>query len=241
MHNISFRAPWIRMAAFLLAAVLLGFSFLYAMIAVGCVSLGFFGGDPVFQTSWRCAELVRSRGYAIIEQYRRNPEFTRWDKLLADSDLRFIILEEATGDVVASYLQGLGIETPDNLANNPFLYQYDYTMSRGEYGTALEYVYVCDYYFGSDWMGEDSWRQQTAQPEETNPMVEIQTATGIIEAPAPTEEVAVDAGEPSYQILYILDCYDAAALLVADAQLSILEVADALKEYEERFGGETAE
>ena len=40
------------------------------------------------------------------------------------------------------------------------------------------------------------------------------------------------------EINYILDCYDAAALLIADAELSIYEVADALKEYEERFGGE---
>ena len=40
------------------------------------------------------------------------------------------------------------------------------------------------------------------------------------------------------EINYILDCYDAAALLIADAELSICEVADALKEYEERFGGE---
>ena len=38
------------------------------------------------------------------------------------------------------------------------------------------------------------------------------------------------------EILYIMDCYDAAAFLIADAQLSILEVADALQEYEERFG-----
>lgn len=43
------------------------------------------------------------------------------------------------------------------------------------------------------------------------------------------------------EILYILDCYNAAALLVADAELSILQVADALMEYEERFGGETEE
>ena len=43
------------------------------------------------------------------------------------------------------------------------------------------------------------------------------------------------------EIDYILDCYDAAAFLVADAQLSILEVADALQEYEERFGGEPEE
>ena len=40
------------------------------------------------------------------------------------------------------------------------------------------------------------------------------------------------------EILYILDCYDAAEFLIAEAQLSILEVADALQEYEERFGGE---
>ena len=42
-------------------------------------------------------------------------------------------------------------------------------------------------------------------------------------------------------INYILDCYDAAAFLVADAELSILEVADAWQEYEERFGGESEE
>ena len=40
------------------------------------------------------------------------------------------------------------------------------------------------------------------------------------------------------EINYILDCYDAAALLIADAELSIYEVADALKEYKERFGDE---
>ena len=43
------------------------------------------------------------------------------------------------------------------------------------------------------------------------------------------------------EINYILDCYDAAAFLIADAELSILEVADALKEYEERFGSEPKE
>ena len=43
------------------------------------------------------------------------------------------------------------------------------------------------------------------------------------------------------KMLYILDCYDSAALIIADAQLSILEFADALQEYEERFGKETAE
>lgn len=39
------------------------------------------------------------------------------------------------------------------------------------------------------------------------------------------------------ELLYIMDCYDSAALLIADAQLAILEVADAFQIYEERFGG----
>lgn len=39
------------------------------------------------------------------------------------------------------------------------------------------------------------------------------------------------------EILYIMDCYDSAALLIADAQLAILEVADAFQIYKERFGG----
>ena len=43
------------------------------------------------------------------------------------------------------------------------------------------------------------------------------------------------------KMLYILDCYDSAALIIADAQLSILEFADALQEYEERFGGKAEE
>lgn len=35
---------------------------------------------------------------------------------------------------------------------------------------------------------------------------------------------------------YILDCYDSAALLVANAQLAILETLDAAMEYEARYG-----
>ena len=42
-------------------------------------------------------------------------------------------------------------------------------------------------------------------------------------------------------IAYILDCYDAAAFLIADAELTILETASAMQEYNERFGGEAQE
>ena len=38
------------------------------------------------------------------------------------------------------------------------------------------------------------------------------------------------------RINYVLDCYDAAALLIIDAELSILEAAKALQEYDARFG-----
>ena len=38
------------------------------------------------------------------------------------------------------------------------------------------------------------------------------------------------------RINYVLDCYDAAALLIVDAELSILEAAKALQEYDARFG-----
>ena len=40
------------------------------------------------------------------------------------------------------------------------------------------------------------------------------------------------------EIAYILDCYNAAEFLIADAELSICEVVVAMKEYEERFGGQ---
>ncbi len=40
------------------------------------------------------------------------------------------------------------------------------------------------------------------------------------------------------RINYVLDCYDAAALLIVDAELSILEVAKALNEYDARFGSD---
>ena len=43
------------------------------------------------------------------------------------------------------------------------------------------------------------------------------------------------------ELLYILDCYDAAAFMIADAELSILEVTAALQEYDERFGGDAEE
>ena len=40
------------------------------------------------------------------------------------------------------------------------------------------------------------------------------------------------------QLSHIMDCYDSACCLIADAELAMLEVIDATKEYEARFGAE---
>ncbi|MBQ3278628.1 MAG: hypothetical protein IJG94_05645 [Clostridia bacterium] len=43
------------------------------------------------------------------------------------------------------------------------------------------------------------------------------------------------------QIDYILDCYDSAAWLIANAQLAILETMDAVIEYDAKYGEKTEE
>ena len=43
------------------------------------------------------------------------------------------------------------------------------------------------------------------------------------------------------ELNYIIDCYNAVAFLIADAELSTLEVASAIQEYEERFGSQSEE
>ena len=203
MKQSIYSSIWLKLAAFLMAAVLLGFGLMYSVIAVNCGNLGFYSGDgvPVFQTTWHCAEAVRDEGRSIIDQYRRNPDFQFWDRLLGDSDLRFIILEEDTGDVVASYLEGLDIDAPANLKNNKFLYQHDYVMSRGDYGTCLEKVYVCDYYFGDNWMAEQSWQENVEGSSNTYEMPD-----GVVmETPISIQpEAAAEETEISYQILYLL-------------------------------------
>ena len=40
------------------------------------------------------------------------------------------------------------------------------------------------------------------------------------------------------RLIHALDCYDSASYLIADAELTMLEVIDAAKEYEARFGTE---
>ena len=181
-----FCSSWLKLAAFALAVVLLGTAFLYGSIGVQCFSMRMYGDAELYHTTWECAEAVRDQGMAVIEQFRRNPEYPHWDRFLEDQNLRFIILEEDTGDVKATYLEGLDIDPPENLRDNLFLYQYDSHMSRGEPGSVLEHVYVCDYYFSDTWQGDASFSEYPVPMDET--------------APGPDEE----APETVYQILYLL-------------------------------------
>lgn len=190
-----FSQTWMRIAAVVLAALCLAGGFFYGMTWVLGVDLGFLESEPVYQTTSQCATLVRNRGYEIIDQYQKNPSFQYWDRLLEDSDLRFIILDEETGDVKAAYLEGLDIQTPKNLKDNIFLTQYDYYMSKGEYGTVLENVYVCDYYFGTTVNGED-WSSDVHVTEGV--VVEWQ------DGEHPYNVLLDDRQEVSYQILYLL-------------------------------------
>ena len=196
--NHRFSNPWIRILAFLLAVLCLAGAFYCGISAVNCLERGFLRGDSVvYQESRQCAERVRLQGREVISQFQRNPQFQYWDKMLENTNLRFIILEEQTGDVVASYLKGLELENhvPNNLADNIFMNRYDSTLRKGEYGTELEPYYVCDYYFGEDWTGDSSWQQLQEQnwpdPVDETPVIET------------TEQTA------TYQILYLLDDVDA--------------------------------
>lgn len=190
-----FSQTWMRIVAVVLAALCLAGGFFYGMTWILGMDLGFLENEPVFQTTSHCATLVRNRGCEIIDQYQKNPSFQYWSRLLEDSDLRFIILDEETGEVKAAYLEGLDIQTPKNLKDNIFLTQYDYYMSKGEYGTVLENVYVCDYYFGTTDHGEN-WFSDTHVSENT--------VWEWGDGEHPYNVLQEDKQEASYQILYLL-------------------------------------
>ena len=97
--NHRFSNPWIRILAFLLAVLCLAGAFYCGISAVNCLERGFLRGDSVvYQESRQCAERVRLQGREVISQFQRNPQFQYWDKMLENTNLRFIILEEQTGD-----------------------------------------------------------------------------------------------------------------------------------------------
>ena len=213
-----YSAWYLRLLAFVLAAVCIAFGFLSGIATVYCMAQGYyFNQDKTFQTTWQCAEAVRSMGWKIIDQFRRNPDYNSWDKLLKDTDLRFLIVDEASGDIMASCVYGMGVVLPDSMANNPYLSEYNTNMALGEPGSALESVYVCDYYFGTDaygneWAGYTSsygdggWDVEYELEVEYTEDAAIAVPDVVVEVPAESDlqEEPAKTLAASYQILYLL-------------------------------------
>ena len=191
-----FSAVWIKGMAFFLAAVSLVVGFLSGFATAWCVSQGYYDPNATFQTTWYCKQLAESQQWTIIEKFRRDPDYAKWDRLMEDSNLRFIILDERTGDVKASWLKGLGIAEPNNLRDNIYLDQHNYYFSLGEKGSIFENLYVSDFYFGPDWSGDSSyWEEQqwiAAQQTDVEP----------VETPMVEYTIAEDF--ESYQLLLLL-------------------------------------
>ena len=195
----------LRLTAFVLAALCLAGMFLSGVVVVNGLNQGLYFSKREFQTTWQCAELVRNEGWEIIGQFRRNEHYTKWEKLLGGSNLRFILIDEFTGDVVASYVEGLDIKVPKNMADNLYLYEYNTNMELGEADTELENVYVCDYYFctdiyGGEWNGFSSFTEELGWGDVA---YQVEVEDGV-----PTEvevEMVADVeAASSYQILYLL-------------------------------------
>ncbi len=189
-------AWYYKLLAWILVLVSLAVGFYSAMTTLVWLDYGYYDGERAYQTHWQCRELVIQRGHEIINQFWRNPSEEAWERLLEDSDLRFIILDEKTGEIAAQYTEGMDLDIPDNLADNIYLKEYNYTMQLGEANSFLQDVYVVDYYFGQDARGV-LWQDTSGDYGDTRYAVDGR------EYPA---ETAPDKNgqEVSYQILYLL-------------------------------------
>ena len=185
---------YLKLLAWIVAGVSLVFGFWAAYISLTCANYGMYGSESAYQETYLCRERVQIAAYDVIDQYRRDPDFKDWDQLLKNSQLRFILLEEETGKVTASYVQGLNIRVPANLKDNPYLSQSNYYMELGAPGSIFENVYVCDYYFNNIWQGDHSFAY-----EDTT--VERGVAEGSLDVPDVEAEGAAGA---MHQMLLIL-------------------------------------
>ena len=137
--------PW-KLLAIALALASLTFGFLAGYTTAWCLADGYYDAGIVYQTTENCYYLVQSQARSVAAWYLNNPNYDRWNILLENSCFRFILLEEETGKVVASYLEGMDIDTSQGFADNRYLYREDYPMTPGEAGSAFEGLYVTDYY-----------------------------------------------------------------------------------------------
>ena len=137
--------PW-KLLAIALALLSLTFGFLAGYTTAWCLADGHYDAGIVYQTTDNCYYLAQEQARTVAARYLNNQNYDRWNILLENSCFRFILLEEETGKVVASYLEGMDIDTSQGFADNPYLYREDYPMTPGEAGSAFEGLYVTDYY-----------------------------------------------------------------------------------------------
>ena len=201
--RFKYSAWYYKLLAWVLTAVCLGFGFFSAIITVTGLEHGYYTTTKIYQESWQCAEQVRYFGNDIIDQFRRNPSDEAWARLLEDSELRFIILNEDNGDVVTSYTEGMNLTVPDNMANNIYLQEYNGTMRLGEADSFLKHVYVMDYYFGYDADGRFWSGSNSAFEGAYNTVIDHIDGAYSVEV-IPQVEEAAEREEESYQILYLL-------------------------------------
>ena len=163
-----------KILAFLLAAACLfvGAGGLY--LAVGGLSDSAIWDQRPYQETWKCRQAVENWALTVGDRFYNNPDYDNWEHLLRDTDYRFILLEESTGDVLASYTEGLDIDVPENLKNNPWLYEYNYTMELGPEESIFEDAYVIDFYRTAT--REEVWPEDlpSERTEEPNGTVSFQ-------------------------------------------------------------------
>lgn len=194
-------AWYYKLLAWVLAFACLASGAFFFIVGFGQANGTWPSSEKAYQTSWQCANRVRYRLNDIISQFWRNPNEASWKRLMEDSDLRFIILDEQTGKVVQSYVEGLDITVPDNLAENVYLKETNRVMRLGEADSFLKDVYVMDYYFGTEANG-DRWAASSsaAEMEETG-WYDADTSTSA-ETAAEVDTTA--QGVTSYQMLLLL-------------------------------------
>ena len=137
--------PW-KLLAIFLAFLSLTFGFLAGYTTAWCLADGYYDTGIVYQTTDNCYYLAQEQARAVSYRYLTSPDYNRWNILLENNSFRFILLEEETGKVVAAYVEGLDIDLSAGFAENPYLYREDYPMTPGEEDSALEGLYVTDYY-----------------------------------------------------------------------------------------------
>lgn len=204
----KYSAGYQKLLAWILILASLVLGYFSAIITLIGLNYGYYTQDDVYQTSWQCAEQVRVHGYDIIDQFDRNPSEEAWKRLLQDSSLRFIILDEITGDVVTSYTEGMNLNVPENFADNVYLKEYNGTMRLGEADSFLRNVYVMDHYFGYDAEGR-FWNGSNSVLEgEYHTILDTGRGFYAVEAipqlETPQSEETTGKETRNYQILYLL-------------------------------------